>query len=242
VVEPARGTGIEQVLVVVPARDEERVISACLASLRAAVDRLTQPVTVVVTADRCTDGTAALAREAGVHVVGIDAGSVGAARRAGVAEGMRLLGAAAARRTWLASTDADTVVPRTWLVRHLALAAQGARLVLGRAVPDPGGLDAATVARWHHLHPVVADDPHRYVHGANLGVRLDAYVAAGGWPALREHEDHALVAALAALGTPARLGPDVITSARREGRTPGGYAGYLRALLEEPGLSATRSA
>lgn len=190
-------------------------------------------VTVVVTADRCADGTAAVARGAGAHVVEIDAGSVGAARRAGVAEGVRLLGGPAAWRTWVASTDADTVVPPAWLVRHLALAQRGARLVLGRAVPDPGGLDPAAVARWHHLHPVVTDDPHRYVHGANLGVRLDAYAAAGGWPALREHEDHALVAALVARGTPAGLGPDVVTSARREGRTPGGYAGYLKAMLQD---------
>lgn len=233
---------LSDVLVVVPARDEAALIESCLDSVRAAAHRLrsSRPdvrVTVVVVADRCTDGTASLARAAGAHVVETSAGGVGAARRAGVGAGVRLLGSPDPRRTWLASTDADTVVPITWLQRHVALAEEGAQLVLGRAVPDPAGLDPAAAVRWHQLHPVVVDDPHRYVHGANLGVRLDALTSAGGWPALREHEDHVLVEALAARGTPARLGPDVTTSARREGRTPGGYAGYLRELVAQTGAA-----
>jgi len=227
--------GLTDVLVVVPARDEAALVGACLASVTVATEHLRtrRPelrVTVVVAADRCTDATASLARAAGAVVVECAAGSVGAARRAGVEAGVRLLAGADPRRTWLASTDADTAVPRTWLLQHVALAEEGARLVLGRAVPDPAGLDPVDAVRWHRLHPVVVDDPHRYVHGANLGVRLDAYLAAGGWPPLHEHEDHALVEALLALGAPARLGPDVVTSARREGRTPGGYAGYLREM------------
>ena len=39
-------------------------------------------------------------------------------------------------------------------------------------------------------HPLGEDHPH--VHGANLGVRASAYVLAGGFPRLRSHEDRGI--------------------------------------------------
>ncbi|MFC6344030.1 hypothetical protein ACFP8W_18770, partial [Nocardioides hankookensis] len=71
------------------------------------------------------------------------------------------------------------------------------------------------------------------VHGANLGVRLTAYLEAGGFPEVREHEDVALFEAVLRTGRPWVTGTRVTTSARLRGRTPGGFAGYLRALTRE---------
>lgn len=228
---------IERLLVVVPARDEEDGIGRSLAALATAVavaraDRPDLAVALVVVADRCTDATAEVARDAGAHVVTTRAGQVGAARRAGVAAARLLLPPGESDRTWLASTDADTRVPSAWLVHQLGRADAGARLVLGRAEPDPADLPPATWRAWQQRHS--ATDPTVHVHGANLGVRLDAYDAAGGWPRLREHEDRRLVDALLAAGARAESALPVLTSGRRTGRTPGGFAGYLRALETAP--------
>ncbi|WP_198413422.1 MULTISPECIES: hypothetical protein [unclassified Cryobacterium] len=69
------------------------------------------------------------------------------------------------------------------------------------------------------------------MHGANLGVRADRYLAAGEFPGIDADEDIALVAALRRLRVceirTARI--PVRTSGRLVGRTPGGFAGYLRA-------------
>jgi hypothetical protein len=74
--------------------------------------------------------------------------------------------------------------------------------------------------------------PNGHVHGANLGVRADAYLRAGGFATLPEHEDVDLVARLRAdprVDVRPSDAADVLTSGRTTGRTPGGYAGYLRA-------------
>lgn len=225
---------IRGLLVVVPARDEEDLLGRCLASLAVAVAATTTTgvdVVTVVVADRCVDATADVARAAGAHVVTSQAGCVGAARRAGVAAGRLLLPPGRTDETWLASTDADTTVPPDWLVHQLAAADGGARLVLGRAEPPRDDLDPDLWHAWHRLH--ASSDPAAHVHGANLGVRLDAYDAAGGWPRLPEHEDRVLVDALLAVGVAPTSGRPVLTSGRRVGRTPGGYAGYLRRLEQQ---------
>ena len=229
---------VDRIVVVVPARNEERRLGRALTALAAASRTAVaeQPGLVVdlfTVLDRCTDGTAdVLRRFPTVRGVTSTAGMVGAARRAGVREALGASRTAAAR-TWIACTDADSVVPSDWLLRHLELARQGADLVLGTVVPDPAELDERALAAWHTRHPLV--DGHPYVHGANLGIRADAYLRAGGFPAVREHEDVLLAAAVRADGgtvaSPA-AGP-VRTSARAVGRTPGGFAGYLEELRRD---------
>ena len=51
--------GIEAVGVVVPAHNEEALLPACLAALRQVAGGVGMPVSVLVVADTCTDGTAA---------------------------------------------------------------------------------------------------------------------------------------------------------------------------------------
>ena len=63
---PAAGTGTT-FAIVVPARDEEAAIARTLASLRA-VDYPPDRMEIIVVADHCTDGTAAVAADAGATV------------------------------------------------------------------------------------------------------------------------------------------------------------------------------
>lgn len=231
---PARATPrplVARVLVVVPVHDEEELLAACLASVGEASGAAGVPVDVVVVLDDCRDGSAALARAAGVRTVTVRAGAVGAARAAGIAAGLvRCAGAPGA--VWIACTDADTVVPAHWLRTHRALADAGADVVVGTVRPDPRDLTPRQLAAWRATR--VAGRPNGHVHGANLGIRADAYVRAGGFAPLVEHEDVDLVARLRAdRGTVVRAADevDVVTSGRTVGRTPGGYAGYLRAAF-----------
>lgn len=221
---------IRLVGVVVPARNEQELIGRCLESVlvaAAAVDPV--PVATVVVADRCTDRTAEVARALGVEVVLSLVAGVGAARRTGIDAVVELSTARgiAAGEVWIATTDADSVVPPHWLAAHLSLEASGGRLVVGRVVPEPGELEPAVLAAWHERHPVASTE---HVHGANLACRLDCYQAVGGFSDLTLHEDHDLVAHLRAARVEAVTGPEVVTSARLRGRVSGGFASYLHDL------------
>ncbi|MBF4161587.1 glycosyltransferase [Nocardioides acrostichi] len=226
------GAGFWHIGVVVPAHDEDELLPGCLAALgtASAYAQRVLPgtrVTVLVVLDRCTDDSEAVCRRAAVTTLAVDAGSVGAARRLGV-EAVQWPGPA--HRGWLACTDADTEVPADWLVAQLRAADTGARLLLGAVEPDPTGVDPALLLAWHRLHPEPAGAADLRVHGANLGIRLDTYRRLGGFRDLAEHEDVDLVRRALAAGVRPRRGNTVRTSARTAGRTPGGFAGYLRAL------------
>ncbi len=226
---------VEHVMVVVPARDEELLLGRCLTSLARACRVLTVrgrcTVDVVVVLDACRDASAdVVARHGGVRLVEVTAGNVGAARRAGVRAALAAR-PTASRRTWLTCTDADSQVPPDWLVEHVRLADAGADVVVGTVHPDPADLTAAQWDAWRATHE--PGRPNGHVHGANLGVRLSAYLGAGGFAPAPEHEDVDLVARLRAAGARvvASDAVDVRTSGRAVGRTPGGYAGHLRATL-----------
>ncbi|WP_460466650.1 glycosyltransferase family 2 protein [Calidifontibacter terrae] len=225
---------VRELFVVVPARDEEALLPACLQALQAAVAASPVRVTTVVVLDRCTDGSAeVVAEHPWVVPVVSDAGQVGSARRIGVREAVRHAGIDDPDRCWLASTDADTLVPPDWLAIQVGFADAGNDAVLGTVVPDGGDLDPRVLRRWHQRHTL--QEGHPYVHGANLGVRLSAYCAAGGFPPIAVHEDVELVAALRRTGASvvATATMQVRTSARTLGRTPPAFAGYLREL-EDP--------
>ena len=230
---------IETVGVVVPARNEEALLPACLAALGRAARQVSVPVRVLVAADSCTDRTAAVARAHGALVISLCAPRVGAARAAGMAEVLRPTAGAGLdlAAIWLATTDADTVVPAGWLQRQVAHADQGWDVVLGTVtVADwsehPPHAPAAFAARYES-----GDRPHPHVHGANLGIRASAYRAAGGFPPLRSAEDHALMAAVAEAGCSVLRADDVTveTSARLHARAPHGFSHLLRTLAPAPG-------
>jgi glycosyltransferase involved in cell wall biosynthesis len=223
---------IEAIGVVVPAHDEETLLPACLMALRQAAGAVSIPVHVVVVADTCTDRTDAIARAYGAEVISIRARNVGAARAAGMTGLLRLTAGHDRAVTWLATTDADTVVPAGWLRRQLEYADAGWDVVLG----------TVSVTDWDGHPPHVPDafeqqyafgpGPHPHVHGANLGIRASAYLTAGGFPSLRTAEDHALLAAATEAGCSVLQAGDltVETSSRRQARAPDGFGRLLRTL------------
>ncbi|NOJ59324.1 glycosyltransferase [Arthrobacter sp. 260] len=223
------------VTVVVPARNEEESLPPCLAAITTAAQVLaaTYPsidLTVTVVLDGCTDGSAGVVADYPLaQSLEVDFASVGLARRAGIGYALSRL-ARPMEEVWVANTDADTVVPADWLVEQCRLAGQGVQLVLGTVVPDPVGLDSERARAWHQAHPL--DDGHSYVHGANLGFRADGYLAVGEFAALQVHEDADLTDRLKAHGITWAAVDSIraTTSARMLGRTPGGFAGYLREL------------
>jgi hypothetical protein len=227
---------IDHLLVVVPAHDEAELLGRQLTAITSAVryaawlrPRTVASTTVVL--DSCTDASSDVAAGfSDVHAVEAELGCVGLARRLGVAvaRGRHDLDP---ETTWVACTDADSVVPHDWLSGQLELAAAGSRLVLGTVWPDATELEAARLRRWwarHHLR-----DGHPYVHGANLGFALDAYDLVGGFRGLPIGEDVDLVERMRAVGirwtATSRL--PVLTSGRLGGRAPAGFASYLMALL-----------
>lgn len=165
--------------IVVPAHNEEQLLGRCLGSIVAAtrelqVDRPSVQVRTVVVLDRCVDRTAMVASRFPVDCVEVDVGSVGVARSRGVNRAKQTWELMPAQNIWIASTDADSVVQTSWLSQQVQAAEGGARLVLGRVVPDPADLDEVVHAAWHHRHPLGGRIEH--VHGANLGIRLDLYL------------------------------------------------------------------
>lgn len=226
---------IRAVGVVVPAHDEEELLPSCLATVDLAARMVPDAVVhVIVVADACRDRTAVLAARAGAAVVEVAAGNVGLARLAGVRELLRRTGGLDPAEVWMATTDADTLVPPCWLGRQLRYAAGGWEAVVGTVVVRdwagyPPRVQAAFTEWYATAPPGGAPGRHPHVHGANLGVSAAAYLAAGGFDALRTAEDHALVQALESAGRRVlrTTGVAVVTSARRDSRAAGGFGHFL---------------
>ena len=126
------------------------------------------------------------------------------------------------------TSDADTIVDSNWLSQ---MAGAGADMVLG-TVRIPVWRLPVEVAR-RYLPAYQSNGPgHDHVHGANMGFRADAYWSVGGFRALATGEDVDLVerfeAAHLSIHRDAKL--SVTTSARQDGRAPGGFAAHLRQL------------
>lgn len=239
------------IAVVIPAHNEEYLLGQCLESVRRAARHpalAAVQVQTIVVADSCHDQTAAIGHRWGARVLPTESRSAGLSRRRGSAFALsRLLRALAPQEAWLAHTDADSRVPGNWLAAQLGYAARGFHAMAGTIEVDdwsqhPPHIPAAFLRRyrsWTGSHP--------HVHGANLGVRADAYRAAGGFPGLAIGEDHALVTALEAAGYRIHRTDrnPVRTSARRDPRAAAGFGDFLRHLNpdgETHGDGETRAA
>ena len=249
---------VDLIGVVIPVHNEALHLEGCLQAVTAAWHHLRRDprapqVRVVVVLDRCTDGSAAIAaRFPHVQSVAAEAATVGRARSIGAEH---VLGDRP-DRVWLACTDADSVVPTRWLAHQWSAARSGVELLLGTvrpAVRRPGDgppsagpdrlgrlerLDPVHYARWAAGY--VSRFGHPHVHGANLGIRGDAYRECGGFPPLPAHEDVALAEAVRARGlrVVSSAAHPVDTSARTEGRAPSGFAAFLAGTCLDPGTSS----
>lgn len=229
---------ITAVGVVIPARDEEELIARCLDSVLAALPAALDAAVCVVL-DRCTDRTVARVPAVVDTVHNARSRTVGELRARGVRRVLRQLSGHASAHTWLLSTDADSVVGRDWVTDHLRHATAGAHAVAGLAdLDDPRSLSATSRGAYARvLRDGVHAGGHSHVYGANLGVRADAYLAVGGFPAVTHGEDRALAARLRNSGFRLVTAFDgrVQTSARTRGRAPGGLADLLAAMQDPAG-------
>lgn len=212
--------------VVIPAHNEARRLGHCLTAMEKAAQEARQAgyqVQVLVVLDRCSDGSARIARRHGVQTLALDAGNVGLARRAGAAmmleQGAR----------WLAFTDADSRVPPHWLLSQLLFTADA---VCGTVHIERWEPDQDAALRRAYRSRYQAREGHRHVHGANLGVCAEAYERAGGFQPLQAHEDVHLVQALETSGAQIvwTARHSVATSSRRDCRAPEGFGHYLASL------------
>ncbi len=228
---------IRHVVVVVPAHDEAESIGACLRSLHHACGQLAATVstTIVVVADACRDGSADVARamaRSGDLVIEAGHRCAGAARRLGVSAALLEAGTPPTD-IWIASTDADTIVPPSWLTAQLTIAEAGVVGVAGTVRIDGEAAGWPLATRFADSYTVAMDGTHPHVHGANLGVRGDAYLACGGWSPLPTAEDHDLWNRVRRQGrTLTTTTTCVTTSHRTIGRAPAGFADNLALLAE----------
>ncbi|WOF23943.1 glycosyltransferase family 2 protein [Microbacterium betulae] len=224
---------IAAVAVVVPVHDEEELLAGCLESLQAARVHLRRAHPAIdariwAVLDACTDASAPIAEGSDVEAVQVAHRRVGAARASGVGLALDRFRALPLAQVWTAHTDADSAVPPHWLTHQVEQADAGADVVVGTVHPDFRDLSEQQVAAWLRRYtPGVANG---HVHGANLGIRASTLVDAGGFSSAEEHEDVRLVSLARSRGARIVASDDawVLTSGRQHGRTPGGYARYLR--------------
>lgn len=214
--------------IIIPAHNEADRIKSCILAAQRAVlhPGLGNEVGLVIVAvDACSDGTEAIVRACGVDVVTVEARNVGVARAAGASfaidRGAR----------WLAFTDADTIVADDWLVQQLRCNADAVCGVI--SVNDWTGHSDAV--RQNFVDTYCDADGHRHIHGANLGVSVQAYVGVGGFAPLDSDEDVTLVRAL--VGAQRHVAwsaaPRVVTSARLDSRAHRGFGATLREVSRQ---------
>lgn len=247
------------IAICIPARDEADELPHLFAALERLERGSDDIVHVCLQLDGCSDASAPLAdayrsRSALRVTVGVAAPSLanaGRARHRAMTLGQTALGDDAGL---LLTTDADSVPSPDWL-RAMAAALSHADVVAGRIVrrvTRPSALQDRIEAYYdrlfelrRRLDPVPWEAPftHHHVGGANMGIRMDAYRALGGFAPLSSGEDARLFDDAGRAGWRVRrdAGSVVHTSDRRDGRASGGLALALRAG-DEAGPDAIRVA
>jgi glycosyltransferase involved in cell wall biosynthesis len=211
--------------VVIPAHNEALVIDTCLHAVERAARNAREAgylVDVYVVCDHCTDETAHIARAHGYRAIEVMARNVGRARAIGAETALN------DGVSWLAFTDADSVVSDSWLVQQLALATDA---VCGTVhVEDWSSHDPVVRQRYEAAYS--DRDDHRHIHGANLGVTASAYRLVGGFADDPCDEDVNFVTALVKAGVQIAWSarPRVRTSARSDYRAPRGFGAFIEGL------------
>ena len=219
--------------IVIPAHNEAMTITKCLASVQTAIEQLPSTITatMLVVLDSCSDDTLTLVesmrvKSADVDYLCCDYQCVGQVRDLGIRH------AIVAGATWLACTDADSVVTPDWLIQQIAhIKAQPTDMICG----------VVSVDSWAHLTPQTREYymahyqdkmGHRHIHGANLSFSAESYLAVGGFAPLGCHEDVDLVKRFESTGYAITWSNRVrvITSSRLQARATEGFAAFLANL------------
>jgi hypothetical protein len=244
-------------IVAIPAHDESERIAGALRAVDSAAAKAHFPVSLMIFANNCTDGTASVARSVAttlkrceVEVIDEELppsqAHAGGARRRAVAHALSRFGATSDQI--LVSTDADARLRSDAFLRMEEAFAAGAQVVLAkieciRDPLDPVSDQALAWGRpgvlWRHCvrrlvetvrsGRLASPDVHDDYGGAGVALRVDAYQALGGFCAIPSEEDLELVrAADRALMTVNRQsGAFVDVLARAKGRARGGMAEAL---------------
>ena len=235
---------IEHVIIAMPAHDEQQLVGSALTAVLAAIQHAEGQTGarfhIGVSAHRCSDATFSVASAAladgdvdAVVLRDRDSRTVGGVRRRLIS--VLLDGSMPPDRTWVFSTDADSVVPRDW-ISGLLVAAESSGAVAVAGMTDLVGWQATQEERAAYDR-LIADGlrpqaGHAHVYAANLAVRLDAYLGSGGFRDVPHGEDHCLLGRVRRHGgvvaTP--RWPRVLTSGRTVGRASHGLASLLASL------------
>lgn len=257
---PAAPNPSLQASVVVPARDEEDLIGACLRALAAQSDVEPEEYEVLLVLDRCTDDTRTRAAEvAATHpdlrlypLKSPGAGS-GLSRRVGMEAACRRLLASRGPDGLICSTDADTVVAPDWLAAQLRAVQEGAKAIGGRIDLADAGTLPADVLHEHAensrlRYEKLLRDPgragraeHWQFSGASLALTAETYRDVGGLRPMESLEDEYLEEVLRENGVPIErlLSVRVKTSPRLEGRASRGLSRDLSRMYLRHRVSAT---
>jgi len=248
------------VSIAVPACNEADTIEACIHALDvAASNAVGARVQLVILVNNSSDDTAERARRycprslrISVRVIALPRrrAHAGGARRAALEYAATLLPPDGI----LMTTDADSRVHPAWIAANLGELATGVDAVAGSVAFDDASLAAlpplpARALEWRlaglqaRLGTLIdprAHDPwpnHIWAWGASLALTLSAYRQVGGLPSVPLAEDRALAAALERRDLKLRHShaPLVLTSARRNGRAPGGLADLLQSYVVDAG-------
>jgi hypothetical protein len=243
-----------RIAIAIPARNEARVIDACLDHVaRMQEDQRVLGLSVSVLANNCDDETGTRAREfanmwsGNCEVLTVTLpparAHAGWARRLALDAAARNL---ANPEDVLLCTDADSLVAKDWVSRNLDYLDQGYDAVAGRARFNPRerrhmarafrarlaaikGYEAALAYLRAARDPAEPWPRHFDEGGASIAVTLDAYCRIGGAPTPPLGEDRALFDAIRRAGGRVRHPTDVrvLTSPRLVGRARGGASDTL---------------
>ncbi len=236
---------VARVGIVLPVHNEERLLAKALESLDEAIQHAAQSgvefrTTIVL--DSCSDRSFEVAKQwppstriLGDHqaeIIQLDAFNVGLARQVGCSVLLRKWFEVALDTIWLASTDADSEVPKNWLSSQLRLREAGVEVWAGTVtVNDWADRPVGMAEEWNRRYSAESLP----IHGANLGIDAATYQRSGGFPGLVTGEDRALFERTIIEGAVVSCDPSVrvVTSGRREARAPDGLSQALTTLEQE---------
>jgi glycosyltransferase involved in cell wall biosynthesis len=236
---PSRARTSVRFGVVLPVHNEEELLPAALSALDRAlshVSGLSVAFGITIVLDACTDTSHDLASawqqdpdspwSGAIDIIEADVGNVGQARQIGFEALLSRWSDVDPGDIWLATSDADSEVPRNWISSQLAMRSEGGQVWAGAvAVTDWSGRREGTAEMWEASYEAEFIP----IHGANFGIDAALYREAGGFAGLQTGEDRDLFERTLALG--AVIGHDprvrVVTSSRRVARAPRGFAHAL---------------
>ncbi|HET7478966.1 MAG TPA: glycosyltransferase family A protein [Rubrobacteraceae bacterium] len=231
--------------VVVPARNEEALIPACLEALAFQQHIVPEEYEVLLVLDRCEDATETRAHEFAaahpslrLHFFNGPGLGAGHARRVGMEAACQRLHDLGRSEGLIASTDADTVVSPDWLSAQLEAVSRGARAIGGRIHLAHDDSLPESVREWHaeygrtRYERLLAEPnfrgrvEHWQFSGASLALTAAVYREVGGLEPLPSLEDEHLERLLRRRDIPIDylLSVKVTTSPRLVGRAERGLS------------------